>query len=43
MSIGTLIYVVSCVGFYKLGAYNQRQPEKMLEFCKAFWKWMNQS
>jgi hypothetical protein len=41
MSFSMFIYIVSCMGSYKLGAYNQRQPGKVWEKLQEVWRWMN--
>jgi hypothetical protein len=41
MSFSMLIYLVSVVGAYKLGNFNQANPGKLIENARAYWKWMN--
>ena len=42
MSLSMLIYIVSCIGFYKLGAFNQKHPGELWRSGQFFWKWLNQ-
>jgi hypothetical protein len=32
---------IGCALSYKLGAYNQRHPGRMLELLRQGWGWMN--
>ncbi len=45
MSFSTLIFLVGCIGSYKLGALNQRHPGEAWASCRNavlwLWSWMN--
>ena len=42
MSFGMLLYILSCIGFYKLGAFNQKHPGELWRSAQLFWKWLHQ-
>lgn len=38
MSISSVLFIVACIGMYKLGAYNQHHPGELLVHAKLAWK-----
>jgi hypothetical protein len=42
MSLSSLFFLGSCLGMYKLGAFNARNPGRMWEWSCRLWKWMQQ-
>jgi hypothetical protein len=41
MSIETLLFWIGCGLSYKLGAFNQQHPGRLLEILRQGWRWMN--
>ena len=46
MALSTAFFLLCCLGFYKLGAFNSQHPgqlwQNMRFFGHGLWKWMNQ-
>jgi hypothetical protein len=41
MSFSMLFYLLSCVGFYKLGGFTERNPGQLWEWAKQLRVWMD--
>jgi len=42
MSVSSVLFIVSCLAMYKLGAFNEKNPGRIWELTKCAWKWVRQ-
>jgi hypothetical protein len=40
MSISSLLFIMTCLGSYKLGVYTERHPGDLWARAKIVWGWM---